>query len=276
MKIKILGSGGGEGFPAPFCSCEHCETARKVGVKSLRTLSQTMINDDLLIDFPSDTNAHCLRFGINLGQLQNVLITHSHSDHFAPQLLSLRGGVYAHNLKYQDIYFYGPSNLKKIYDRTEIREQIRKNIRFVSLEEEKTVCIGGYNITPIKALHAPELGSMNYIIEQDGKCVLYLVDSGFPTVETFAYLKSFGKIFDLVVMDGTMGVAPPKTYLYHMGYEENKLLKNELERLGITAAHTRFVVTHITHNKSEYHEKVEAIFADTGIEVAYDGFELEI
>ena len=104
MKIKILGSGGGEGFPAAFCSCDHCEAARKMGGKSLRTLSQTIINDDLLIDFPADTNAHCLRFGINLGKLQNVLITHSHSDHFAPQLLAYRGGVYAHNLKYQDIY----------------------------------------------------------------------------------------------------------------------------------------------------------------------------
>ena len=43
MKIKILGSGGGEGFPAAFCSCEHCETARKIGNKSLRTLSGVVL-----------------------------------------------------------------------------------------------------------------------------------------------------------------------------------------------------------------------------------------
>ena len=141
---------------------------------------------------------------------------------------------------------------------------------------QKTVSIGGYEITPIKALHSPELGSLNYIIEQGDTSLLYLVDSGYPTAETLTYLKGLGKIFDLIIMDGTMGVAPPQNYIYHMGYEENKTLKNELEQLKIADAHTRFVVTHITHNKSEYHEKVEAIFAGTGIEVAYDGFELEI
>lgn len=276
MKIRILGSGGGEGFPAPFCSCEHCETARKMGGKSLRSLSQSIINDDLLIDFPADTNAHCLRFGVNLGQLQNVLITHSHRDHYVPQLLSDRGGFAAHNLKYQDVYFYGPANLERICDAVNIPEPIREHIQFVALEPQKTVSIGEYAVTPLKALHSPELGSLNYIIEQGDKRILYLVDSGYPTEETLAYLQSLGKIFDLVVMDGTFGYAPAKTYIYHMGYEENKLLKTELEQLGIADAHTRHVVTHITHNKSEYHEKVEEIFAGTGIEVAYDGIEIEI
>lgn len=276
MKIRILGSGGGEGFPAPFCSCEHCETARKNGGKSLRSLSQAIINDDLLIDFPADTNAHCLRFGLNLGQLQNIIITHSHTDHFAPELLSVRGGLNAHNLKYQNVYFYGPSDLQQICDGAKIPKKIREHIKFVSLTEQKTVCIGGYEITPMKALHSPELGSLNYIIEQGDKSLLYLVDSGFPTAETLTYLQSLGKIFDLVIMDGTMGIAPPNTYMYHMGYEENRTLKNELERLGIADAHTRFVVTHITHNKSEYHEKVEEIFAGTGINVAYDGFTIEL
>lgn len=276
MKIRILGSGGGEGFPAAFCSCEHCETARKMGGKSLRTRSQAIINEDLLIDFPADTNAHCLRFGVNLGQLQNILITHSHSDHFSLELLPYRGGFGAHKLKYPDVYFYGPANLQAICDRVGMAEAIREHIRFVALAEQTPVAIGNYEVTPIKALHSPELGSLNYIIEQEGKRVLYLVDSGYPTEETLAYLESLGKTFDLVVMDGTFGFAPAKTYLYHMGYEENKLLKKELEQRGLTNGDTKFVVTHITHNKSEYHEKVEEIFAGTGIEVAYDGFEIEI
>ena len=69
MKIKILGSGGGESFPASFCCCAHCEEARKAGGKSLRSLSQTLIDDDLLIDFPSDTDAHCREYNINLGRI---------------------------------------------------------------------------------------------------------------------------------------------------------------------------------------------------------------
>ena len=276
MKIKILGSGGGEGFPAPFCSCEHCETARKMGGKSIRSLHQAIINDDLLIDFPIDTNSHCLRFSLNLGKLQNVLITHSHSDHYVPELLSARRAGNAHFMKYEDIIFYGPSDLETLCDDAKIIDVARENVKFVPLEFQKQVKIGEYQVTPLKAQHAVQLGSMNYIIERDGKRVLYLVDSGYPTQETFAFLKSSNKKFDLVVMDGTMGVLPPASYIYHMGYEENKMLKEKLINLGATTRKTRFVVTHITHNQSEYHEKVEEIFKGTGIEVAFDGIEIEI
>lgn len=276
MKLRILGSGGGEGFPAPFCSCAHCEAARALGGKSLRTLSQSIVNDDLLIDFPADTNAHCLRFGLNLGRLQHILITHPHRDHFQPDLLSMRGGIFAHHLKYPDLDLYGPPKLEELCRETEMEESIRAHIRIIPLSGGQTRQIGDYEVTALPARHAPELGSLNYIIEQGGKRLLYLIDSGYPTEETLDFLQAAGKPFDLVVMDGTMGISPPKSYLYHMGYQENILLKEELLRRGLADPKTRFIVTHITHNKSEHHQKVEEIFKGTDIAVAFDGLETEV
>lgn len=276
MKLRILGSGGGEGFPAPFCCCDHCETARRLGGKSLRSLSQSIIDDALLIDFPADTPSHCMRFGVRLGNIENILITHSHGDHYMPQLFSTRGSVYAHNMQYADVHIYGPKNLKEICDDAPMEKGIREHIHFEALEFGVPVQIGTYKVTPLKALHAPDLGSMNYIIERDGKTILYLLDSGYPTKETLAYLQELGKRFDLVVMDATAGTTVPFGFHYHMGYEENKMLKKELESLGLADGRTQFVVTHITHNLSEHHEAVEAIFAGTGIQVAYDGWETEV
>lgn len=280
MKIKILGSGGGESFPASFCSCEHCEMARKAGGKSLRTLSQTLINDDLLIDFPSDTDAHCVKYGINLGKMQNVLITHAHLDHYSPTAVYFRGGGFAHNLKYEKFYFYGPENLEQIFDSVLTpygqSPAIRKNVEFVTMQNQKTVMVGTYQVTALTALHAPQLNSLNYIIEQDGKSLLYLLDSGYPTEETLKYLQGRNKAFDCVVMDATMGVAPAKAYVYHMGFMENKTLKEELLQRKIANENTRFIATHITHNKAETHDKIEEIFLGTGIDVAYDGYEVEI
>lgn len=280
MKIKILGSGGGEGYPATFCTCEHCEEARKVKGKSLRSLSQTFINDDLLIDFPLDTDAHTVKYGINLGKIENILITHAHQDHYVPITVNFRGDICAHNLKYEKMYFYGPSNLEQIYDATVspygIAPQRRKNVGFVVMEDKKTYTVGKYQVTAINAFHAPQLGSLNYIIDDNQKSVLYLVDSGYPTEETLAFLRERNRAFDCVIMDGTMGVAPPKTYMYHMGFEENKELKAQLLLEKIANENTRFIVTHITHNKAETHEKIEEIFKGSGIEVAYDGLEIEV
>ena len=281
MKIKILGSGGGESFPASFCCCAHCEAARKAGGKSLRSLSQTLIDGDLLIDFPSDTDAHCREYNINLGRIQNVLITHSHADHYMPITAYHRGGYAAHDMPYEKFSFYGPQNLEKLFDALrdvyDKQDAIdRDKVCFVTLENQKPVKVGEYTVTALTALHDPRIGSLNYIIEKDGKSLLYLLDSGYPTEETFAYLESRKQVFDGVVMDGTMGVCPPKTYIYHMCFAENKMLKEELLKRKIADGHTRFVMTHITHNNAETHEKIEEIFAGTGIAVAYDGIEPEI
>ena len=280
MKIKILGSGGGEGFPAAFCSCEHCELVRKVGGKSLRSLSQTLIGDDLLIDFPVDTESHCVKYGINLGKIQNFLITHTHEDHYVPLCVSYRGGWGAHNLKYEKMKFFGPKNLEEIFNLAivpyGISTAVRNNVEFVVLEDKNAVNIGEYLVTPLNAYHVPSLGSLNYIIEKDGKSLLYLLDSGYPTEETMEYMQSRNQVFDAVIMDATMGISHPKRYIYHMCFDENKALKEEMLNKKLANEKTRFVITHITHNNAETHESVEEIFKGTNIEVAYDGFEFEI
>ena len=58
MKIKFYGTAAAEGFPGMFCSCETCEKARKAGGKNIRTRSQTVINNELMIDFSADTYLH--------------------------------------------------------------------------------------------------------------------------------------------------------------------------------------------------------------------------
>lgn len=280
MKLKILGSGGGEGFPAVFCRCNNCEKARKLGGKNIRTCSQTLINDELLIDLPMDTIIHSLNNNICFGDFKNVLITHTHLDHFIPTFLRFRGGVYAHNLKHEKVSIFGPSNLESVFYSAnmaygEVPEHIMKNISLTSLQDKTPINIDGYEIIPLKAKHAPTLGSLNYVIIKDKKAVLYLLDSGYPENETLSYLSSLGITFDCVVLDATMGVSPPKAYAYHMGFEENKILKNELISLKLASEDTIFIASHITHNKAGSHEEIEKIFSGTNIIVAYDGFEVE-
>ena len=280
MKIRILGSGGGEGFPATFCTCEHCEEARRVGGKSLRSLHQTLINDDLVIDFPVDTDAHCRRYGVNLGKIQNFLITHPHSDHYAPISLVCRGSLFAHNLKYEKTFFYGSEGLERIFDSAVapygIDATIRSNIGFVTMNDRQTEKVGAYTVTALKAEHAPHLNSLNYVIS-DGKVnVLYLIDSGYPTKANLDYLNVQNYVFDCVVMDATMGYAPVGEYVYHMGFEENKILKTELISRGLATIDTEFVATHFTHNKAETHDKIEAIYNGTDFIIAYDGIEIDV
>ena len=89
MKITYLGTGAAEGIPAMFCTCELCTKARHDKNKEIRTRSQCVINDDLLIDFPADTYYHFLLNDINMSKIKYIVITHSHQDHFYPEDIAL-------------------------------------------------------------------------------------------------------------------------------------------------------------------------------------------
>ena len=50
MKIKYLGTAAAEGVPAIFCHCEVCKYAREHKGKDIRTRSQAMIDDSILLE----------------------------------------------------------------------------------------------------------------------------------------------------------------------------------------------------------------------------------
>lgn len=279
MKLKILGSGGGEGYPAVFCGCAHCNAARKAGGKNLRSLSQAIVDGELLIDLPADTHMHLLAGGINLGDVENILVTHTHADHYYPNILELRGGVFARELKYEKLNVYGNADVKRLFDGVfslfPIHETVRNNICFPRVEPYKKIRAGKYVVTPLHANHAPEQLSLNYIVEDGKSALLYMLDSGFPTEETLGRIAAAKKVFGCVVMDGTMGESAPGVYPYHMCFEENIRLKEYLMSAGAADGKTKFVTSHITHNGAGLHEDIERILSPHGISLAYDGFEAE-
>lgn len=85
MKIKFLGTAAYEGVPSLFCTCRVCQKAMKEGGRELRSRSQAIINDELLLDFPPDTVWHFQRFGLDWAKIGDCLITHDYSDHLYPE-----------------------------------------------------------------------------------------------------------------------------------------------------------------------------------------------
>ena len=60
MKLKYLGTAAAEGIPGMFCNCRVCRNALEVRGKEIKTRSQALLDDKLLIDFPPDTYLHIL------------------------------------------------------------------------------------------------------------------------------------------------------------------------------------------------------------------------
>lgn len=272
MKIQFLGTAAAEGFPAVFCNCEYCRSARSLGGKNIRTRSQTLINDDLLLDLPADTYHHFLQNNIEGDKIKYLLITHSHLDHLYPAELRMRGGAYAHNMREDFLKVYcGSGAYEKICNADGTLRGVVINI----LNPYQTVTVGDYEITALPARHAAGDGALFYVIRGD-KTLLYAHDTGYFYDEVFTYIKEHGIVFDMVSLDCTNIDIPITDEGSHMGLDNVGRVLNRLEEIGAVTGKTVRYVNHFSHNANPVHSILEERAATIGCCVSYDGCCVEL
>lgn len=273
MKIKFLGTAAAEAFPAMFCDCENCRKAAALGGKNIRTRSQAIIDDDMLIDYPCDTYFHLVQNNINLLSIKHCLITHTHSDHFYPDDLSWLKYGYSHPPKnWHGLTVYGSEDIKKPLSEKTANDFLNCEV----LSPFKTYKIGDYSVTPLKAKH----GTKNpyiYIICKENKALLYAHDTGIFPNETWKYLKNSGICFDAVSFDCNEGAAMKISYDTHMCLGDNLKCRDMLFENNLADENTKFVLNHFSHNgKDVVYDDFSKIAESYGFLTSYDGFQLEI
>lgn len=112
MKLQYLGTAAAEGVPSVFCNCAVCQEARIKKGRHIRTRSQALIDDTLLVNFNADTYAHSLRFDIDLSKLEHVIITHAHEDHYYPTELFNRQQGFCHGMKKETLTVHGSEDVE--------------------------------------------------------------------------------------------------------------------------------------------------------------------
>lgn len=274
MKIQYFGTAAAEGWPAIFCRCDVCTQAAKLGGKNIRTRSQALINDDLLIDFPPDSYAHMLTYGLNLPEITDILITHSHQDHFYPEDFIMRCGGFSDNTK-GILHIYSndavAAKLEKTFAQSGVHYHREDYPKCHILQSFSPISIKGYIVLPLPARHNPNEKCYIYLIEKEGKSILYANDTGLLPPESLAALA--GKKLDLVSMDCTM--MRHKEGTNHMGLPDNLLFCEELKQLGCVDDSTVFVVTHFSHHGGMLHHEIENAAQSNGFVAAYDGLTIE-
>lgn len=274
MEIRYLGTAAAEGWPAVFCRCDVCKQARALGGKDIRTRSQAVIDETLLVDWPPDSYMHMVQHGLNLPEIQHIIVTHSHQDHFYPLDFVLRYGIYAHDTPGL-LHIYGNDAVGRLLEEAITPEQRDYSdvLAFHHVLPYQPFTAAGYMVTPLPATH--KVGEMCYvyIIEKDGSRVLYANDTGLLLEETLDWLRG-QKPFSLVSMDCTDGLL--RDGGYHMGIEDNYEMMAQLAAAGMCDGATQYVATHFSHNGGLLHHQLEETLAPHGVQVAYDGFRLKV
>lgn len=274
MKLTYYGTAAGEGWPGLFCNCELCNEARRLGGKNIRTRSQALVNNDLLIDLPPDTYMHSLVYGLDLSHVDSLLVTHSHSDHFNALDLELLREPYAHNR---------PDNLQ-IFGNQRVSEKIQSDVpnefnlnlgfSFSRAIPFKPFKIKDYTVVALLALHDKNEECLFYRISCGGKTILYAHDTGFFPDETIDFLKSDNTRLDLVSLDCTM--QQDSDGKNHMGLIDAAREKQRLMEMGLFNKSTVWVVNHFSHNGKWLHGDMEREANRYGFFTTYDGMVIEI
>ena len=283
MKLQYFGTAAAEGIPSVFCGCPVCVEARKMKGKYLRTRSQAMIDDTLLIDFNADAYIHSLTYDVDLSKLEHLFITHVHEDHYYPtEFLNRREG-YSHAMQTPTLTVHGSEDLplyaRRGWKSLGVDENIlekQKRIAFDFMRPYERKEINGYFVTALPAAHGTPHPYI-YVFEKDGKALLYFNDSGYLSEETMAFLRECKIKFDLVSYDCTWGKDDAGVSAQvHMGVPNNIVARQRFIDNGNYKDSTISVITHFSHNiKGVGYGDMVKVAQENGFLLAYDGMTVE-
>lgn len=269
MLIKILGTAAAEGIPAIYCGCDTCNRARALGGRDLRSRSSALFGGKHLIDLSPDIWHHATALGLDTVGLESLFITHPHFDHFSSRELHwLLPGFTRHHPSPLNIY-----GNKTVAERSseQLGDHVDKVAHVHELKPFEPVIARDYTFTPVIALHMQEDLCFNYIVQSQGWTALYACDVGEYPEETWDFFKTTA--FDIVISECTSG--PGSGGKGHMSYEKVFEMKKRLEEMG-SFSDGMYVLTHFSHNAGVTHDEIVECVAPEGIQVAYDGMEINI
>jgi len=278
MKLIVLGSGGSEGIPVPYCDCKVC----KSGKHRLRTSYLIKIKDkNLLVESSPDFRQQQLKHNFSVDYL---FISHDHSDHING-LQELRHIMLIAKIKIKPINILISKKLHKrllhqpCIERQGIRYAYNSLIRNKKLiphllDYWKRYKFDGFEIELFKNRHE-NITCDGFLLESKGKSIVYLADAGVL----------YHKTEDLINNNPDLLITHTPYF-----YSAKKLKKDDhnnarkmrlTHHIGIDNLHQlkakKILLSHFSHRAGLTHKEIKKEIAKhKNIRAAYDGMELKI
>jgi phosphoribosyl 1,2-cyclic phosphate phosphodiesterase len=210
-----------------------------------------------------------------MDKIRACIITHAHEDHlYAEDFCNRRAGfAYLDDGSAPYMTVYGTKKPTQMVART-VLYCAADRIHTEELERFKTANIDGYDVTPMDADHDPNADSVIYIIERDGKAMLYAHDTGIFPDPDWDYMIGRGIKFDYVSLDCTGGLYAQYEH-GHMGTQACEKMKEKMLAAGLADERTIFCLNHFSHNGGAIYDEIAPAMAEKGFLVSYDGMEVE-
>ncbi|WP_430883205.1 MBL fold metallo-hydrolase [Fusibacter sp. JL216-2] len=280
MKIEIIGSGGCVSLPKPLCACPVCMEAREKGRPYSRFGCSIFIHDiDTLIDTPEDI-CHAINYS-GIKNIKRVLYSHADPDHALGfrvfEQLRLNWFDVSEGKECSDPIevLASPSvmnDLNAIHSKYGPFLDYYENIRKLIVRKH---IIAPLNVEGIKITHVPSETASVFILEKEGKKVLYAPCD----VKPFPHSDLFEDADLMIIGDTIVGEKLKNNYVL----AEDSFLRAELfNMVEIQAIKSKYkikkvVITHLEEDWGKSYDDYKALEKGySSIEFAYDGMILEL
>ena len=262
MKLLFLGTGAADWD----ASQAHLgdETALQ------RRTTSVLVNEDLLIDPNPAVPEAMAAFGADKRKVQNVLISHSHGDHYSPDTLVWLAEDHS-------VTVYGDGGYPQKLPR-------HPNLTFVPVKLGQEYLVGGYRMTPVPSTHTVEESAeqaLHYLLSAGEKNLFYGCDGAWMLPTAFEALSA--RRYDCMILDATFGadaqlyrIPGGKIFFYHNNTTMLQMLRTAFLNAGCADSGTVFVADHLARTYVPDGERARMAFQPLGYLPAYDGMTLEL
>jgi ribonuclease BN (tRNA processing enzyme) len=242
MQVRFVGCGDAFGSGGRLNTCFH--------------LAGERVN--LLIDCGASSLPALKRLDIARNDIELILITHFHGDHFAGLPFFLLDAQFSRRTK--PLIIAGPEGIATRL--AQVMEALFENssrttqkfeLSVVALGPERTSTFGAVSVTPFSVVHGESGGPfLGYRIEAEGRVVAYSADTEWTDTliplgreadlfiaEAYTYDKAVRNHLSLATLEAHLdAIKPKRLVLTHMGED----MLSRLDTLAHTPAHDSMII----------------------------------
>ena len=242
MRLQFVGCGDAFGSGGRLNTCFHVSSGRV----------------NFLIDCGASSLPALKRLGISRDDIDLILITHFHGDHFAGLPFLLLDAQFSRRTR--PLVIAGPDGIEQklpavmeaLFEHSSKTKQ-KFDLAVVTLKPEETRAFGAVNVTPFSVVHGESGGPfLAYRIEAEGRVIAYSADTEWTKTliplareadlliaETYYYDKLVKNHLSLTTLEAHLAeIKPKRLVLTHMSDD----MLGRLDTLGHTAAHDGMIV----------------------------------
>jgi len=258
VELLFLGTGAAD-WPRKYPPLE-----KQLARGQVRGMSSILVNGHILIDCGPTVLAVMERYKVNPAEVNDILLTHSHSDHFDTKALLAIAD--ARDPQLEPLNFWAhPEVLKRAPNSNRIKK--------CPVDIGKPFQVQGLEVTGLESNHlvaSSDEKCMIYLVEGATQKFLYATDSSWLLKSTWLHLQK--KQIDAVIWDATVGE--------HVGdyriFEHNDLtmirhMNQTLKNRQILKPDAKIILTHMARTLHPAHRQLEKKLLPEGLIPAYDG-----